>query len=645
MIFKIHMRTIMRRTLCAAALLALLFTFGLAAYADCDTTAPNVTGGQYNTYRTSANSQETTLTPSTVSSGFGYLFQLAPQAGLLYAQPLILHNFTISGTCHATVVFLATMKNKIVAYDGDTPSSTPLWQSQTFGTAPTTGSVSYPALYCRSNVGFTSVGILSTPVIDAKNDLMYFVTLNDVAKATACTAGGSTKWEYTLHAMSLKNDSTFGLDYIPPHDIDQDIEQYGFVATQQLQRPALFDANGSIFIGFGFGTSTDGGGEIESNYQGWMAQYNSCATGSASCPTTTCVTNTNCSFFYASASNPGPLSTHGAGVWSSGIGPATDGTYYAFSTGNGCRPYQETTPKNCAPITDNLLGDSVIYRPTSTINTNLGTTFTPENTSESSGFMNYYVDDYNDLDVSSGGVMMIPPAVPKATASYLVASGKAGQTYLLQTSNLGGYTSTPYQSFFGAVSTAPCAVPFPVYPQTPLYGGIVPTGGGCAEIHNPAYWTLSSDTGFYFVWGFGDVLRGYFFNGAKFETAANSSTPPLAGTTAAQGGGALAVSSNGMNESTAILWGVTSDGFASSGAFLQGALTAHQLYSGSGAYEIAGIYNSKTQTGETFHAQRYVVPLVNNGKVYVSAVVNGSGSIFVYGPCSQGPNGVCGTQP
>jgi hypothetical protein len=607
--------------------------------------SPNITGAEYNTYRTSANLQETTLTPATVQSGFGYLFSISPASGLIFAQPLIMHNFTIGGTCHATVIFLATMKNQIFAYDGDSPSSTPLWTSQTFGTAASSGSVAFPALYCRTNVGFTSVGILSTPVIDTTHNVMYFVTLNDTQQATTCTSTGSTGWVYTLHAMSIRNDSTFGTDYIPAHDINEDLAPYGFVATQALQRPALFDAQGGIFIGFGFGTSTNGGGEIESNYQGWMAQYNSCATTSSSCPTTTCVTNTNCSFFYASAANPGPLSSHGAGVWMSGIGPATDGTYYAFSTGNGCYPDAGTTPQNCSPIMENGLGDSVIYRPTSTTNTNLGSTFTPESTNESPGFMNYYVDDYNDLDVSSGGVIMIPPVAPNKTSSFLIASGKAGQTYVLPTSNLGGYTSTPYQGFLSALSTAPCAVPFPVSPQTPLYGGIVPTGGGCSEIHNPAWWNLSGGTGFYLVWGFGDVPRGYYFNGSMLETASNSSTPPIAGSNPSQGGGALAVSANGGNNATAILWAVTSIGFSSKGAFLGGALEAYQLYSSAGAFEIAPIYNSEEQSGQVFHTQRYVVPLVNNGKVYTSASTSGNGIVLVYGPCSQGPNGACGVQP
>ena len=623
----------------------LFYSRTAVAAAECGTTAPNITGGQYNAYRTSANLQETVLTPAVVTSSFGYLFQLAPNAGLIFAQPLIMHNQTILGTCYATVVFLATMKNKIIAYDGDNPSTTPIWESPTFGTATASGSVAYPALYCRSNVGFNNVGILSTPVIDTTHNLMYFVTLNDTSQAATCTGAGSSGWVYTLHCMSLKSDSTFGLDYIPAHDINKDMQPYGFVATQQLQRPALFNASGSIFIGFGFGTATDNGGEIQSDYQGWMAQYNSCATNSTTCATTTCISNTNCSFFYASQANPGPLSSHGAGVWMSGVGPATDGTYFAFSTGNGCYPDATTTPKNCAPILDNLLGDSIIYRPTSLTNSNPGSTFTPENMMESPGNMNYYVDDYNDLDVSSGGVMMVPPAVPKATSSYLIASGKAGQTYLLQTANLGGYSSTPYQTFFSALSTAPCSVPFPVSPQKPLYGGIIPTGGGCAEVHNPAYWSINSTTGFYFVWGFSDVLRGYFFDGTHLETDASSATPPIAGTTASQGGGALAVSANGSDSSSALLWSVTSAGFTNTGSFLEGAVSAHQLYSNGGTYEIAGIYNSKTQTGQTFHTQRYVVPLVNNGKVYVSAVMQANGSIFVYGPCSQGPNGVCGKQP
>jgi hypothetical protein len=638
------MENLTRRGVLAATIF-LSFGGHAAFAAACGVTAPNITGAQYNTYRTSTNLQETALTPATVQSGFGYLFSMAPAAGLIYAQPLIMHNFTIAGTCHATVIFVATMKNQIFAYDGDSLSTTPLWASQTFGTAVSSGSVAFPALYCRTNVGFTSVGILSTPVIDANHGLMYFVTLNDAQKATTCTATGSTGWIYTLHAMSIKNDSTFGLDYIPAHDINGDLSPYGFVATQALQRPALFDAQGGIFIGFGFGTSTNGGGEIESNYQGWMAQYNSCSTSSSSCPTTTCVTNTNCSFFYASAANPGPLSSHGAGVWMSGAGPATDGTYYAFSTGNGCYPDANSTPQNCSPILDNGLGDSVVYRPTSTTNPNLGSTFTPESTTESPGFMNYYVDDYNDLDVSSGGVVMVPPVPPKATSSYVIASGKAGQTYVLPTSNLGGYTSTPYQGFLSAPSTAPCSVPFPVSPQTPLYGGIVPTGGGCAEIHNPAWWNLSQGTGMYLVWGFGDVPRGYYFNGSMLETTEDSATPPIAGTATSQGGGALAVSANGGNDATAILWAVTSVGFSSKGAFIGGALEAYQLYSSGGAYEIAPLYNTEEQSGKTFHAQRYVVPLVNNGKVYVSAVSSGNGLVLVYGPCSQGPNGVCGVQP
>jgi hypothetical protein len=241
---------------------------------------------------------------------------------------------------------------------------------------------------------------------------------------------------------------------------------------------------------------------------------------------------------------------------------------------------------------------------------------------------------------------MIPPTIPRATSSYVIASGKAGQTYLLQTSDLGGYTSTPYQGFFSAASVAPCVVPFPVYPQEPLYEGAVGTDGGCAEIHNPAYLTVEGAYGFYFVWGFGDVARGYFFNGSHLEVSPNSARPPIAGTTASAGGGALAISANGANKpATAILWAVTSDGFDTSGPFHDGALIAHQIYSSTAGYMINPIYNSGTQTGQLFHTQRYVVPLVSNGKVYVSTVFNSNGSIFVYGPCSQGPNGACGTQP
>jgi hypothetical protein len=614
--------------------------------APCGVTAPNVILAQYNTYRTSQNPGETLLTPTTVSSNFGYLFQLIPTPAVqFYTQPLIMHNFTISGTCYATVVFVATMGNQILAFNGDVSSSNaPIWSSQVFGTASASGSVAFPAIYCRVNVGFTHAGILGTPAIDPQHLLMYFVTLNDTTKTSTCTEEGSSGWTYTLHAMSLKNDSSFGTDYIPAHDINPDLTPYGFQPTHALQRPALLDVEGNIFIGFGFGTSTTVGNETNTNYQGWMTQYNSCATNASSCPTSTCTTATNCQFFYTTATAPAPLSSQGAGVWMSGVGPASDGTYFAFSTGNGCTPSVKLTPEDCAPLVNNALGDSVIYAPAVPAS-RPGSTFTPEDSFENPLDMNYYVDDYNDLDIGSGGVIMIPPSISGGTSNYLAASGKGGQTYLLSTSNLGGYTPEPYQGFFSASGTSPCTPPFPVSPQQPLYGGIVPYAGGCPEIHNPAYWGLGGGTGFYFVWGFSDVLRGYFFNGSMLETSASSATPPLASSTASYGGGALAISSNGNNPGSAILWAVTSNGFAStSSTFQDGALQAFQLYSSGGQYELVNIYNSQS-TNQPFDVLRYVVPVVNNGKVYVSVREGSNGGIFVFGPCAEGRNGTCGTQP
>ena len=628
------------------SLATLFLSGGIASAAPCGVAAPNVVGAQYDSYRTNSNLSETVLNPTTVQSGFGYLFQLAPAAGQIYAQPLIMHNLTISGTCYATVIFVATMQNQIFAFDGDNASSTvPIWQSKHFPSAASSGSIYYPALYCKQNVGFTKAGILSTPVIDTKHSIIYFVTLNDTAQAASCSAAGSAGWVYTLHAVSFANNAGFGLDLIPPHDMNGDLQPFGFVATQQLQRPALTDINGTILVGFGFGTSSTRGNELTSSYQGWMAQYNSCATNSASCTATTCLSRTNCSFFLSPAVSPGPTAPVGGGVWMSGLGPASDGSSYVFTTGNGCRPEASTTVSDCTPIANNALGDSVIYQKIAA-GGNPSSTFTPENSTETPGYENYYVDDYNDLDISAGGVMMIPPTAPNATSSFVIASGKAGQTYVLQTANLGGYTSTPYQSVVSSVSTAPCAVPFPVSPATPVYSGIVPLGSGCAEIHGPAYWNLGEGTGFYFVWGFNDVPRGYYFNGSMLETGASDATPPIAGTNAQGGGGSLAVSANGANPATALLWGVTSDGFTPTNAFADGALVAFQLQSSSGSgFAIQPIFNSTITSGHNFTAQRYVAPLVNNGKVYVSTVDEKNGSVFVYGPCTQGPNGACGTQP
>lgn len=78
--------------------------------------------------RTGANLQETVLTPVSVKSGFGKLFHRVVD-GQIYAQPLVATGVEVPGKGIRNVVYVATMKNNVYAFEADRPDEgEPLWK-------------------------------------------------------------------------------------------------------------------------------------------------------------------------------------------------------------------------------------------------------------------------------------------------------------------------------------------------------------------------------------------------------------------------------------------------------------------------------------------------------------------------------------
>src|SRR5579884_312611 len=258
--------------------------------------------GQYNNSRTSGTTTETVLNTSNVNvSQFGKIGSLTTD-GQVFAQPLYVPGVTIGGTT-VNVLYLATMHNSVFAFDADHLTQPPLWQVTLAPSVPQGSAGSCPA----GNTG-TELGILSTPVIDAKTGTLYAV-------ASTPVSGG---YGFQLYALDI---TTGKPKFNSPVNIAAQVtgtasDNVGGVVTlnntKYIQRPALLLSNGNVYAAFG------SCGPDPVPFHGWMVGYNA-----SNVQQQVAVYNTS-------------PDADQAAVWQSGRGPAADasGSVY-FTTGNG----------------------------------------------------------------------------------------------------------------------------------------------------------------------------------------------------------------------------------------------------------------------------------------------------------------------
>ena len=220
----------------------------LACLATCATAfATDVLTHHNDSARTGAILDETTLSPSTLrQQGFGRLFSLVVD-GQIYAQPLVVTNLEIPGKGTRNVVFVATMRNMVYAFDAEGGESLPFWN--TF--------LGSPMLYDRipkdagAQLGQYNIrpyiGITSTPVIDREKKLMYVVAkiaepqCPGVEMATA-----ACPVVYRIHALDISSGSI-----VQKADIQIPMKNPAVpeedISRRQLQRPALLLANHRVY--------------------------------------------------------------------------------------------------------------------------------------------------------------------------------------------------------------------------------------------------------------------------------------------------------------------------------------------------------------------------------------------------------------
>jgi len=365
---------------CAVRLLVLLLMLILPrVYLLAQT---SVTTWHYDNGRTGANTRETVLTPSDVNSAaFGKLFT-KPVDGIVVGHPLYLPALDIPGQGAHNVVYVATMHDSVYAFDADNADPNPLWVTSVLNFSPP-GATPVPASVKKeTGIGWTEVGVISTPVIDPGTGTLYLV-------AETYENGNVA---HRLHAL----DVTTGQEKLGgPATIAATYTVNGITTTfadlYQINRPGLLLANGHIYIAFGSNCCND-------YSQGWVLSYNASTLRQEG----------------AWTSEPGKTL---ASIWQKGAGISADsnGNVYA-ETGEG--PYADGTN----------LSISVVKLSQSATTLALADWFTPYN--------RQYLSDM-DKDLNDA-----PLILPDQLGPYpheLTAIGKEGTIYMLNRDDMGKF--------------------------------------------------------------------------------------------------------------------------------------------------------------------------------------------------------------
>ena len=522
----------------------------LLAFAVGSQTQTAVLTRSYDNGRTGANTSETTLTPQVLATKGLRRFKrlIVDDDPRIEAQPLYVPQLLIADGKRHDVVFVATMANRVWAFDADAPEGQDLLWKTSLGTPFDPPETQKPGAHRSTTIDLYGInilwGILSTPVIDLDADKMYVV--NWVVQADG-------KRALFLHEIGLKD----GKETRPAVPIRANpVDEHGqpivdakgnAVALQpdQHQRAALLlvplrGQHKTLFV-------ATTGGESPGDPHGWMVTF-------------------DVDSFSETAAWVSTPKTFGGGIWQGSQGPAADeeGNVYAM-TGNGGYVLDDAgRPINFAGDTD--FPEAFVrlkYTETSPGkgSLTLADWFMPFLDARRQNFSNY---NYQDQDLGSAGPVLPP------NSNLILGAGKDGILYVLDRQNLGknkpgdltALKSPPpsYVTYNGSGLPATVGVSgkdmdFPLgdpsrYPSKThhLHG-------------SPVYWSGSSGP-MLFTWGENESLRAWkidlktgkvTFIGKGAEVASADLAASATGT-GGMTGGMITVSSNGVMTDTGIVW-------------------------------------------------------------------------------------------
>ncbi|HEV7389839.1 MAG TPA: DUF3455 domain-containing protein [Gemmatimonadaceae bacterium] len=409
------------------------------------------------TMRTGANLRERNLTPAAVQTRGMQLVYWRPVTGSMRTQPLYVSNVW-SDYRWRDVIYAATEANWIYAYDagnkgGSGTNQGLLWSRH----LPVTANSSLPI----------EGGIGGTPVIDPATNTMYVVYgIHNGMLPPGGWGDGTFDAEFHLVALNIKTGNVLRDSVIRgsvtspvapgvvPFEARHNVQRAAILLTTDPQHPK----KKYLWVPFALRWH-----EESINSHGWVMRYDAA---------TFAPRGVFCTTPDRRAIN------EGAGIWQGGGGLAADslGNAY-FLTGNG-------------PAGTRSYGNSVVklvpYQPSAGVYD-----FHAYSFSAALDDPAHQVQwDNNDIDLGSGGVMVIP------RSSRLVGGGKTGFLYLMDISS--GVNKVER---FAAFTSA--------YHPTTRYDG----WNSGPHLHgSPTYWDVAPDSGFVYHWGEQDSLRRFTFH-------------------------------------------------------------------------------------------------------------------------------------